>query len=430
MDAAGEPVRVALQIREAPTPSSRYFEPIRCILMSIDAALPKDQPTADPVRRAQRLRALIEAAAPAIERDRSLPQELRAALHDAHLFRLLLPRSCGGEEAEPAAFVGAVEEVAKGDASTAWCVAQGSGCSMAAAYVDADVAREIFGDKQAVLAWGPVGPNAKATAVDGGYRVTGTWLYASGSRHAEWLGGHCPLVDADGKPRLGPDGKPTERTVLFPKSKATIRDVWQVMGLKGTGSDTYTVSDLFVPARYTFTRESAADRRETGPLYRFTTFQMFGAGFAGVALGIARATLDAFVQIAGTKVPMLAAKPLRDNAVVQSKVAIAEAQLQSSRAFLMQTLNNMWDIASRGNSFTLQQRAMLRLASVHAIHQCKEVIETAYHLAGGTAIFENEAFERRLRDIHAVTQQVQSQFVNFELTGQVLLGLPSMSKLI
>jgi alkylation response protein AidB-like acyl-CoA dehydrogenase len=398
--------------------------------MNIDAPLPKGQSTADPAQRARHLRPLIEAAAPAIERDRALPQELRAALHDARLFRLLLPRSCGGEEAEPAAFVEAVEEVAKGDASTAWCVAQGSGCSMAAAYVDPDVAREIFGGRQAVLAWGPVGPNAKATAVDGGYRVTGTWLYASGSRHAEWLGGHCPLVDAEGKPCLGPDGKPAERTMLFPKSKAAIRDVWQVMGLKGTGSDSYTVTDLFVPARYTFTRESAADRRETGPLYRFTTFQMFGVGFAGVALGIARAALDAFVQIASTKVPMLASKPLRDNAVVQSKVAIAEAQLQSSRAYLMQTLNDMWDIALRGDSFTLQRRAALRLASVHAIHQSKEVVGTAYQLAGGTAIFENEAFERRLRDIHAVTQQVQSQFVNFEITGQVLLGLPSASKLI
>ena len=218
--------------------------------------------------------------------------------------------------------------------------------------------------------------------------------------------------------------------MLFPKSSATVRDVWQVMGLKGTGSDTYTVTDLFVPARYTFTREASRDRRETGPLYRFTTYQMFGAGFAGVALGIARATLDAFMQIAATKVPMLASKPLRDNAVVQSQVAVAEAQWQSSRAFLMQTLEQMWGIVSRGETFTLQQRAALRLAAVHAIHQSKDVVETAYHLAGGSAIFENQAFERRLRDIHAVTQQVQSQLVNFEVAGQVLLGLPVTSKLI
>ena len=149
-----------------------------------------------------------------------------------------------------------------------------------------------------------------------------------------------------------------------------------------------------------------------------------------MALGIARATLDAFVEMAGTKVPMLAVKPLRDNAVIQSQVAWAEARLQSSRTFLMQTLEQMWGIVSRGETFTLPQRATLRLASVYAIHQSKDVVDAAYQMAGGSAIFENQAFERRLRDIHAVTQQVQSQFVNFEVAGQVLLGLPVTSKLI
>jgi indole-3-acetate monooxygenase len=397
--------------------------------MNIDTPIAKGEAVIDPVQRARQLRPRIEAAAPAIERMCALTSELLSALHDAGLFRLLLPRSCGGEEVEPAVFVAAVEEIAKGDASTAWCVSQGSGCSVTAAYIEPAVAREIFGDRTAVLAWGPGGSNAKATAVEGGYRVSGTWPYASGSRHAQWLGGHCALVDAEGAPCLGADGKPAERTMLFPRSKAAVHDVWQVIGLKGTGSDTYMVTDLFVPARYTFTRESAADRREAGPLYRFTSYQLYGAGFAGVALGIARATLDAFIAVTG-KVPALAAKPLREDAAVQSKVAIAEAQWHSARAFLMQTLNEMWEIASHGETFTLRQRATLRLAAVHAVHQCKELIETAYHLAGGAAIFENQPFERRLRDIHTVAQQVQSQFINFELAGQVLLGFPSTSKLI
>jgi indole-3-acetate monooxygenase len=384
----------------------------------------------DLVRRARLLRPLIEAEAPAVERGCALTPKLLAALHDARLFKMLLPRSAGGDEIDPLAFITAIEELAKADGSTAWCVAQASGCSIAAAYVEPAVAQEVFGAEDAVLAWGPVGPTVKATAVEGGYRATGTWSYASGSRHAQWLGGHSPLVDAEGKPCLGPDGKPAERTMLFPKSQAAIRDVWQVMGLKGTGSDSYTVTDLFVPARYTFTREAAADRREGGALYQFTTYQIYGAAFASVALGIARATLDAFTQIAASKVPMLGSKPLRENPVVQSRLAVAEAQWHSSRAFLMQALEDMWDAACHGNGFTLQQRAALRLAAVHAGHQAKEVIETAYHFAGGSAIFENQPFERRLRDVHAVTQQVQAQFVNFEVVGQVLLGLPVTSKLI
>jgi alkylation response protein AidB-like acyl-CoA dehydrogenase len=386
--------------------------------------------SADPVRRAQQLRPLIESAAVAIEQGRQVTAEVQAALHQAKLFRLYLPRTYGGEEVEPAIFVATIEELAKADASTAWCVAQASGCSLAAAYLDPAVAREIFGAADAVLSWGPVGQNAKATVVDGGYRFSGAWPFASGSRHARWLAGHCPLVDADGKPQLWPDGKPMERTLLFPKSNATIHDVWHVVGLRGTGSDSYTVSDVFVPAPYSFTRESADDRRETGPLYRFTSYQLFGARFAGVALGIARAALDAFVQMASSKVPMLQTRPLRDSASVQSQVAQAEARLQASRALVFQTLEQMWDTASRGEVFSMHLRATLRLAAVHAVHQCKEVVETAYHLAGGTAIFENQAFERRMRDMHAVTQQVQSQISNFEVAGQVLLGLPVASKLI
>src|SRR2546423_4529919 len=107
------------------------------------------------------------------------------------------------------------------------------------------------------------------------------WLYACCVRQVEGLGGHSPLVDTKGERCIGPDGKPAERTMLFRKRDAVVQDVWQVVGLKGTGSDTYTVTDMFVPARYTFTREAADDRRETGPLYCFTTFQLFGAGFAG-----------------------------------------------------------------------------------------------------------------------------------------------------
>ena len=150
-----------------------------------------------------------------------------------------------------------------------------------------------------------------------------------------------------------------------------------------------------------------------------------------MALGIARATLDAFIQIATTKVPMLATKPLRDNAVVQSKVAVAEAEWQSSRA--LSDANAARDV---GCCVAWRERSRYSSAprfgwrpSMPSI-KSKEVVETAYHFAGGTAIFENQAFERRLRDIHAVTQQVQSQFVNFEVAGQVLLGLPVTSKLI
>jgi alkylation response protein AidB-like acyl-CoA dehydrogenase len=219
--------------------------------------------------------------------------------------------------------------------------------------------------------------------------------------------------------------------MLFPKASAKVDDIWRVVGLKGTGSDMYAIEDLFVPDARTYTRESAAERRETGPLYRrFSNYQLYGIGFAAVALGLARAALDAFIALATTKVPNAKTFVLRDNAVIQSQVALAEAKLASARSFLVAMLRETWDAALRDEQPSLDQRARIKLAGTYAAHQGKEVIDTVYHAAGATAIFESNPFERRFRDVHTVIQQVQAQFANFELVGQVLLGLPSQTKLI
>lgn len=387
-----------------------------------------DEAADDCITRARALGPLIAAASVRVEQERKIPDEVVAALHEAKLFRLVIPRAHGGFEAEPAVLLQVVEEIAKADASTAWCVGQGSGCSMAAAYLKPEVVRHVFGGQDAVMASGPSGSGAKAVMVDGGFRVTGSWMFASGSKHATWFGGHCTVCEPDGMPRLDPHGRPIERTMLFPRQQVTTTDVWQVVGLKGTGSDNYTVADLYVPADYAFTRESAADRREHGPLYRFSIFNIFGIGFAGVALGIARACLDDFTALAQTKTPHASKTLLRDNAVIQSQVGLAEAKLRASRAFVLQTLRELWAAASAGESFTADQRAMLRATTCYAIHQAKEVVDFAYHAAGATAIFTANPFERRFRDLHTVTQQGQAQFANFELVGQSLLGLAPSSR--
>jgi alkylation response protein AidB-like acyl-CoA dehydrogenase len=273
------------------------------------------------------------------------------------------------------------------------------------------------------------GPNIhNAQVVNGGYRLTGTWMFASGIGNAGWLGGHCCINEPDGNTRCGADGAPVEYTLIFPKGQATITEDWDVVGLRGTGSFRYEVQDLFVPASHAFTRVGNADLREQGPLYRFTIYQIFAIGFAGVALGIAHATLTAFVELASHKTPKAFARTLRENAVVQFQVAMARAKLQSSRSFLVDTLRDLWKAASAGKSFTLDQRAELRLATTYAIHQSREVVDIAYHAAGATAVFASNPFEQPFRDVHTVSQQVQGHLSNYEPVGQVLLGLPPISK--
>jgi alkylation response protein AidB-like acyl-CoA dehydrogenase len=376
----------------------------------------------DYVGRARELGRELAAAAEEIERRRELPEPIVAALIEHGLFRLLLPRALGGAELRPGVYVEVIEEVAKHDASTAWCLGQACGCTMTSAYLDPEVAREIFGGKRGIVAWGPPGP-AEARAVPGGYRLSGTWSFASGSHHASWLGAHVPILGADGTPQRRPDGGPVMRTLLFPKASARFADIWHVIGLRGTGSDSYTVTDLFVPEEYTVLREAAAEPRQPGLLYAFSSSNIYASGFAGVALGIARSALDAFVELARDKIPRGAKSTLRDNNVIQAQVAQSEARLGAARAFLLGSLSEIWGEAAASGRLTIDHNTTIRLASTWAIHQAREVVDTAYHAAGATAIFESNPFERRFRDIHTVVQQYQGRQAHFETVGQALLGL-------
>jgi alkylation response protein AidB-like acyl-CoA dehydrogenase len=374
------------------------------------------------VERARGLAPQIEACADQIEQERRLTGPVLDALFEAGMFRLLLPRSLDGAEVDPATFAQVIEEIAKADASTAWCMCQASGCSMSAAYLPPDVAAEVFGrDRRAVLAWGP-GPDSRAVAVDGGYRVTGTWSFASGCRHATWLGGHCPIYAPEGSRLRTGAGKAVERTMLFPAASARIVDVWHVSGLKGTGSDAFTVSDLFVPHEYSISRDDPAERRQPGPLYCFPTGSLYASGFASVALGIARRMLDGLVELAKEKTPRGFKRTLRDSAVIQSQVGYAEGQLQSARHFLLGSLAEIWRAVGRSGALTLDQRVRIRLASTYAIHQAKAVADMTHHAGGATSIFIESAFDRGFRDIHAVTQQLQGRQSHFETVGQFLLG--------
>jgi indole-3-acetate monooxygenase len=379
-------------------------------------------PDLDYLRRAQELGPELEAAGEDIERRRELPEPIVEALIERGLFRLLLPRALGGAELRPAAYVTVIEEVAKHDASTAWCLGQACGCTMTSAYLDPEVAREIFGGKRGIVAWGPPGP-AEARAAPGGYRLTGTWSFASGSHHATWLGAHVAILSPDGTPQLRPDGGPVVRTLLFPKASAKFADIWHVVGLRGTGSDSYTVIDLFVPENYTVLRDAAVKPCQPGLLYAFSSSNIYASGFAGVALGIARGALDAFVELARDKIPRGAKRTLRDNNVVQAQVSQSEARLCGARAFLLSSLDEIWREVGQSERLTMDHNTTIRLASTWATHQAREVVDAAYHAAGATAIFESNPFERRFRDIHTVIQQYQGRQAHFETVGQALLGL-------
>ena len=371
------------------------------------------------IERARALAPLIGREADEIERTRRLTQPVVSALIENGLYRVLLPQSVGGAEAPPEVFMQMLEEVAKADASTAWCLGQCTVCAMTAAYLDPDAAREIFAAPTGILAWGSIAHEVQV--VPGGYRATARWDFASGCRQASWLGAHVQIVEADGTRRRKPDGAPEVRTILFPVESATLHDVWDVIGLNGTGTDSYSVDNLFIPEKFAVLRDDPTALREKGRLYRITTYTMFGLGFAAVSLGVARATLDAAIDLARGKASV-GLKAMRENNAVQGAIGRIEGNLRAARAYLYATANEAWrDLTQTGN-LSEEHRIALRLASTWTIHQAASVVDSAYHMAGATAVFRANKFERRFRDMHAIAQQVQARNNHYEDVGKAILG--------
>jgi len=210
--------------------------------------------------------------------------------------------------------------------------------------------------------------------------------------------------------------------MLVPKHAVELHDVWHVSGLRGTGSQSFSLSEHFVPRQHAI-HWVPENRFERGPLYLFSNNGFFGPAFGSVALGLAHTSLMSIIDFAAGKVPRGMERSIRENASVQGTVALAHARLGAARAYLHTTLNEVWEAVSRSGEVRLEQRVAVRLASTHATHEAAAVADAAYALAGSNAIFEDLPFERRFRDIHAVTQQLQGRRAHYENVGAAILGL-------
>ena len=361
-------------------------------------------------------------AADRIDAERRLPPDLAADMADAGLFRLLVPRSLGGAEMDFMAYLGVVEVFARADGSTAWCVNQNNVFATDAVRMPPETAKEIWSDPRAVVSNGPPTPDTAAVPTDGGYRVTGRWSFSSGIRHANWVAALTPLrpPGEDGR-RAGDNQK--DIVLLVPKDQVEVMDVWQVNGLRGTGSFSFRADDLFVPAARSYRVDDAP--RESGPLYLVPKVLMFSTGFATVALGVARSALDAAIDIAGRKVPGW--KSDAASFETQRQIGQAEATWSSARAFLEKAASTLWDSACNKGALTEEERIRLRLASTHAIREAARVVAVAYDVSGSDGIFESNPVQRRLQDAQVITQQVQGRMTHYDTAGAFYLGLDPKS---
>lgn len=369
--------------------------------------------TTDLLASLQSLAPAISAARATIEADRRLPKELFAALADAGLFRLWLPKAFGGPELSPFEFMVVVEAAARLNASLGWIVGNGAGASRIAGYVAEDAARRHFGDRRAfvVTATGGVG---KAVPVVGGYRVTGRWPFGSGIHGASSVAGLCAVSGAEGPPR--------QIMCLAPASAAVVFDTWDVSGLRGTGSCDWALDDVIVPASDTFDFPMQPVE-QPGIVYRLPAISTFAWSVSVVPLALARACFDAFVELAGDRTRLGTSQPLREREIIQSDVGRADAQLRSARTFLVEAMGELMDAVEQGAENLVPCRADLRLAAAHAASTALQIAAALETAVGAAAIFESGPMAGRLRDLRAAVQHVAVSPNNFTIAGRLRLGL-------
>ncbi len=362
---------------------------------------------------AQNMRSTLEKAAPQIEQERGLSKDLAVRLARGGLFRLFTPSWLGGLEMKPQQAFEAIETVAMGDMSAAWCCMIGSTSALGGAWLSREAAAEIFTQPDLIFA-GVAAPQGEAVRQGDDYHVSGHWQWGSGSNNADYFIGGCIVKEEN--------EKTTQRILVFRADQIALRDTWHVMGLKGSASHDVAVTQTRVKVAHSFSIATDAPHSNS-PLYRISFFGILASGIAACALGNAAAVLEGLKALANEKTPLGTRSRLADKAYVQLGLAQQTAELSAARAYFYQTLCEVWDSAAKNEQPSTEDRAKMRLAAIYATRTSSEVIAQLHRLAGGTSIFLASPLQRRLRDSHIATQHRMVSETNLQLLGQIALGI-------
>jgi indole-3-acetate monooxygenase len=369
----------------------------------------------------------IAAASDEIEQARRLPLHIAAAMKDAGVFGMAMPRAWGGPELDPLTQFRVIEALAMADGSVGWCAMIGCDGGYVTAFLDQDVARSMYPDPLVATGFAAT-TTGQAVPVPGGYRVSGRFPFVSGCQHCELLLLGCVIVE-DGVPRVDGNGVPKTRQCLLRSSQCEILDTWRTTGLRGTGSSDVAVHDQFVEEAHSFSFQDPELIKRAGPLYAYPF--MFMAKGSAPALGIARHAIDALLESAPRKPArrytvgerLEASKVLIDDTYVQDAVGRAETLLAAARAYFFDVMRDLWATLLEGRQPSERQLALFTTTYPHVVGACVDVVQLVYKAAGGTAVYQKGPLDRCLRDVLTMNQHVIATTRTYEMAGRALLGL-------
>jgi len=380
------------------------------------------------VRTAAALQAVIRRHHDEIEREQRLPKGLVEEFHAAGFYSMVIPRELGGLQVDPLTYVRIVELLAEGAGSAGWNVANNSIGQLVTLGLPDEGVQEIYGHRaDTVIAGTAVMGGGRAVPVEGGYRVTGRWPFGTGCQESSWMLGSFQILDGD-QPRRSPDGTSVHWRGLFARSDAQIVEgSWDVAGMRATGSFDWTVDDVFLPERRTMVHAGIPLdnqwKRWPGISYALPAQAWVGPHHCAVITGIARAGIDALIELAAAKTPRGRTGRLCDNPQVQDAVGRAEAILNAGRAGRSAMITELWNTVAAGEETTLEQRARCRLAAVYAADCAREAMDLMYRLGGSTSYRRESRLAECWRDLHVVGQAVTIAPEWYPIGGRALMGL-------
>ena len=377
------------------------------------------------IEAARMIGPLIQAHNDEAERDCRLSPPDLAALHETGLLRMVTPKSMGGLEVDPVTRALVIEEIAGHDTAAGWTLANPLDWAYLSARLPDEAIEEIYGSGADVLIAVQFGRPITAVRESGGYQISGQGPFVSNCYDDNWIA-MTAIVTSEDQTQDGDHGEPEMLMVYFPRESCQIIDTWNVLGMRGTGSNAVSITDVFVPEYRTFPMmpEFQPGSHYQGPLYRFPLIGVVSSNIPPVMLAVARKAIDEVSALAQGKTPVASSTSLRERATTQSSVAQAEGILRSARLLLYDTLGTAWEATLAGESHSPEQRADLLLAMAHAASSATKVVELMYNVGGTSGIRSGTPLNRCFRDIQVLKHHAFAAETRYATVGQVYLGLP------